>query len=115
MTRFSVLVWCLLAAGCSSSTPSGSAGGAGRADELREVGGLITAHSAKGRKTAPTPSELAEYEQAFPLGVKILRSGEVVGVWGAKPLGEEAVAAGQSGTDVLAFEKKVPAEGGGVL
>ncbi len=100
--------------GCTPAAPTGD-GNPTRADELREVGGIVTAHSAKGKKTAPTPAELAAYESTFPVGVRALKAGDVVVVWGAMPAEEGAVAAGTGGTAVLAYEKKAETEGGSVL
>jgi hypothetical protein len=103
----------LVVAGCSSNTKPSAGGGASREDEFREVGGLIGLHTTKGKKVAPTSADLAGYEQAFPLAVKLVRSGEVVAIWGAKPAGEED--AKSAPPDIIAYEKKTPNEGGWVL
>ena len=117
MTRsIGLLASIMFLIGCSASNPKPGAGaGATRADELREVGGLAGAHSAKGRKVAPTLGELTGYEQSFPLAVKVIRSGEVVVVWGTVPAGEGEVAAGRGGTGLVAYEKKAETAGGWVL
>jgi hypothetical protein len=106
-----------LTLGCSSSNTGSSGEGTvgGRADELREVAQIVSAHTSKGRKAAPTAAQLAEYEQLFPIGVKALRSGEVDAIWNAKPAAEEDVAKGTAGKAVVAFEKKAATEGGQVL
>lgn len=117
MTRaLAALACAAVLAGCSSDARQGTTGaGTTRADEFREVGQLVAAHAAKGRKAAPTPAELTGYEAAFPLAVKAIRSGEVVGVWGATLAGEGDVAAGKAATAVVAYEKKAETAGGWVI
>ncbi|MBY0457512.1 MAG: hypothetical protein K2V38_09265 [Gemmataceae bacterium] len=123
MTRRALVAFLALTAslvtleGCSSGTQPGGGGGGTptRADELREVGSLAAAHTAKGRKVAPTAAELAGYEATFPVAVKAIKAGDVVVLWGAAPAAEGDVASGKAGTAVVAYEKKAETEGGWVL
>ncbi len=101
--------------GCSSSTPTGPAGDNPESDVLREVGELIAAHAPAGRGKAPSTAQLDQYDPTFPRAVKAVRSGEIVVIWGGKPADEEAVAKGEAGKGIMAYEKKTPTEGGLVL
>ena len=58
-------------------------------------------------------TDFAKYEAGYPLGYAAVQSGEVVVVWGAKIAGEGD--AGSAPANVVAYEKKTPAEGGLVL
>lgn len=102
--------------GCSSSTNSGGAGAPGNADLLHEVKGLISAYSGEAKQGPRGVDVLAKYEQGFPLGMNALRKGDIVVVWGVKMIVEEGSGGTQGGTtDIIAYEKKVPTEGGSVL
>jgi len=110
------LALCLaVAAGCSS-TPSRTGDGSAptNADALHEVGQLLRAYPAKGGKGPAKAADLAPYEQGGPLGYAAVKSGDIVVVWGVTMAGEGDTASG-GGTDVIAYEKKTPTEGGSVL
>lgn len=102
------------ASGCSSSTNSGGTGMPGNADLLHEVKGLISAYSGEFKQGPRGIGDLAKYEQGFPLGMNALRKGDIVVVWGVKMIVEEGGSQGGT-TDVIAYEKKTPTEGGSVL
>jgi hypothetical protein len=104
----------LLAAGCSSqSSPTGA--GPDKGEVMREVGGLVSAYTGEFRKGPQKLADLARYEPGFPLGFEAVKSGEVVVVWGARMTIEEGGGTNTGTTDVVAYLKKVPAEGGPVL
>jgi hypothetical protein len=110
MTRLATLALLAAFAGCSS--PGSDAGNGQVPDNeaiLHEVGGLLRTAGDRAPKKA---ADLARSEAGFPLGYRAVQSGEVVVVWGARMAGE-----GDSGasSDVIAYEKQVPAEGGWVL
>ena len=108
-TRTLLLLACSFAIGCSSdSKPPPGPGGASREEELNEVAILLRSHTGK----APLKLEdLTRSEPGGPLGYAAIKAGEIIVVWGAKMGGE-----GQAGSDeVIAYEKKTPAEGGMVL
>jgi len=115
MTR-TVATSCLLGlaslAGCSSSGKQAD-GGPTRADELREVGQMLTLYSGESGKGPKKAADLAKYETGTPLGYKAVKTGDVVVVWGAKMPGEGE--AKSAPPDVIAYEKKTPTEGGFVL
>lgn len=114
MTRLAFgLLAALALAGCSSKEENQTAAGPGRDAVLREVGGLIQMYSGETGKGPKKASDLAKYEAGYPLGYQAVQSGEVVVVWGAKMAGEGEAASGPK--DVIAYEKKTPAEGGYVL
>lgn len=97
--------------GCSSSNnPSGTAGPT-RADNLQEVGGMISLYSGEYRRGPAKVADLAKYEHGYPLGFAALKSGDIVVVWGATMAGEGGGGSGE----IVAYEKKAATEGGAVL
>lgn len=112
MNRFALLLPVVFVVGCSSNTNSTDTGAAtGPEAALREVGGLLQAASAGA---APKKaSDLAPFENGYPVGYQAVQTGEVVVVWGAKVPGEGALASAPA--DVIAYEKKAPTSGGWVL
>ncbi|HET6573051.1 MAG TPA: hypothetical protein VFG68_05580, partial [Fimbriiglobus sp.] len=101
----------LLGVGCSSTTsmPSEQAAlelGTG----LTEVGDLLRAYTETTGRAPTKPADVLRNEALYPRGVQAIRSGDVKVIWGVKmpPVGE-------GGTEIIAFEKKVETEGGGVL
>jgi hypothetical protein len=118
MLRFLSLlgVACLIGtAGCSSSTNPGGTGMPGNADLLHEVKGLISAYSGEFKQGPRGVADLAKYEQGFPLGMNAIRKGDIVVIWGVKMIIEEGGGSQGGTTDVIAYEKKTPTEGGSVL
>ena len=113
MTRIlSAFVLAAALAGCSSKPEAAKAPSTN--DALQEVGGLIGAYTGEYRKGPAKAADLARYENGFPLGYAALKSGDVVVLWGATVVIEEG-GGGAGGTGVVAYEKKVPNEGGFVL
>lgn len=102
-------------AGCSSSSQPTAGSGPTKADELREVGGLISAYTGEHKRGPTKLADLSRYELGYPLGYQAVKTGDVVVVWGAKMTIEEGGGGGGGTTDVVAYEKKVPTEGGSVL
>lgn len=114
MTRSALLFGAaLLLTGCGSSNPSNTAEALGPQTTLQEVGGLVQMYSGENRKGPAKPADLAKYEPGYPLGYRAVQSGEVVVVWGATIAGEGEAASAPA--NVVAYEKKAPAEGGWVL
>jgi len=103
----------LVGVGCSADKKPTAASGAPQGDELREVGGMISLYSGKFNRGPAKASDLAPYENGFPLGYAAVRDGNVVVLWGATVAGEGDAAKG--GGDIVAYEKKVPTDGGFVL
>ncbi len=99
-----------VAAGCGSKSGSGDSIHP-QAALLQEVADLLRA-AGEGRPPAKA-ADLARFEAAFPAAYQAVKSGAVVVVWGAKMAGEGESASAPA--DVIAYEKKVPAEGGWVL
>jgi hypothetical protein len=108
----STLMLAVALAGCSSPSPTAKT--PSNNDVMLEVGGLIGAYTGEFKKGPSKAADLARYETGFPLGYQAVKSGDVVVVWGAKIVIEEG-GGPVGGTDVVAYEKKVPAEGGSVL
>jgi hypothetical protein len=108
--RLTSFVLCfLLVGGCSSAGPTKGDPGS---TEFQELGELFHAAASK---VGHAPNKLADLGTArgmFPKAYESVKSGEVIVLWGTPPKGE-----GDVGNDevVLAYEKKVPTEGGYVL
>jgi hypothetical protein len=101
-------VW---SAGCSSSHPSGAGGGFPQSDVFAEVAGMLREYLVANRRGPAKVADLAPYENTYPYAYQAIKSGDIEVVWGAVIAGE-----GGGGSDaVIAYEKKVPAEGGYVL
>lgn len=81
---------------------------------LQEVGDLYRLYEEVNKKPPTKPQDFAKFEQGMPLGYRQVKDGSVVVLWGAK-LNDLADGANDSADEVLAYEKKVPQEGGAVL
>lgn len=101
----------LLGAGCSSSTdmPPEKAEleiGTGLAD----VGELLRTYTEETGRAPTKAAHVMKYEALYPRGVQAIKAGSVKVLWGvAMP------PVGSGGTEIIAYEKKVETEGGGVL
>ncbi|VTR94517.1 Uncharacterized protein OS=Singulisphaera acidiphila (strain ATCC BAA-1392 / DSM 18658 / VKM B-2454 / MOB10) GN=Sinac_0826 PE=4 SV=1 [Gemmata massiliana] len=114
MGRFALFLFGTLAlAGCSSNQSQSTSQGPGADAVLHEVGGLIQMYSGETGKGPKKVADLTKYQNGYPLGFQAVQSGDVVVVWGAKIGGEGEAASGP--TNVIAYEKKTPTEGGWVL
>jgi hypothetical protein len=101
----------LLGAGCSSTTsiPTEQAElelGTGLAD----VGDMLRAFTEETGRAPTKPADVMKNAALYPRGVQSLRSGDVKVIWGVK-----MPPAGSGGTEIIAYEKSVETEGGGVL
>jgi hypothetical protein len=106
----------LTLAGCSSDAPSPSdQQGPPKDLMLVQVGGLVSSAASENRRAPQSLAEVAKFESTYPLGYAAVKSGDVVVIWGASVAAEGDVAAGRAGTNVIAYEKQTPTEGGLVL
>jgi hypothetical protein len=101
----------LLGAGCSSSKSISSEQaelelGTGLAD----VGDMLRAYTEETGRAPTRPADVMRNEALYPRGIQAIRSGEVKVIWGVK-----MPPAGTGGTEIIAYEKSVESEGGGVL
>jgi len=101
-----VSVGVALAAGCNDSKGTLSAD-AVRKLALEELGRMLKDLPADGRKPPARLAELEPVEPMIPTAGPMIRSGDLVYLWGA------GYAAG--GNKVVAHEKAAPTEGGYVL
>ncbi|MBN9122578.1 MAG: hypothetical protein J0I06_26095 [Planctomycetes bacterium] len=113
MPRFIPILFTLALVGCSSKSNKQDGEGPGKESVLQEVAGLIRSYSGETGRGPKKTTDLAKYETGYPLGYAAVQSGDVVVVWGAKIAGEGD--ASSAPADVIAYEKKVPTEGGLVL
>lgn len=95
-----------LAAGCNSTSTAGAIDRERKA-ALEEVGQMLKTVADEGRKPPAKVAELGSVEPYLPTAGAMIRSGDLVYVWGA------GYAAG--GTELVAWEKAVPESGGYVL
>jgi hypothetical protein len=102
-------------AGCSSATKPEGGTTPPDSEVLREVGGLISMYSGEFKKGPAKAADLARYEAGYPIGYAAVQSGQVVVQWGVPMILEEGGETAGGTTDVVAYEKKVPTEGGQVL
>jgi hypothetical protein len=100
-------------AGCSSKS-------GGDIEELRkapaslsEVSELLHGGGPRGGP-ANQLSDLDKNKHLFPRGYQAVKNGDIIILWGVRPMGEGDVAKGAS-QEIVAYEKKVPTEGGYVL
>jgi hypothetical protein len=94
-----------LIAGCTSSNTISSDDA--RKMALEELGQMLKALPADGRKPPTKLAELEPVEPMIPLAGPMIRSGDIIYVWGA------GYVAG--GTNVIAYEKSVSTDGGFAL
>jgi hypothetical protein len=100
-----VLFLCVLAVGCG-----GGAGPAGspQSIKLKQIHILYERYIKNHQKPPHQLSDLAskQYEPIYPAAVEDLKKGRVIVVWDVQ---------GNDAGTVLAYEKEVPTQGGGVL
>ena len=95
----------VLLVGCGE--PAKTVTGGNRKDHIEEIGQMLKDLSAEGKKPPGKLSELDAVEPMLPLASQLIRSGEVVMVWG--------VGYAPGSQKVAAYEKKAETEGGWVL
>lgn len=101
----------LFGAGCSSS-PSASTEQVEveMSSGLVEVGDMLRSYTETTGRAPTKPADVVRDEALYPRGVHAIRSGDVKVIWGVK-----MPPVGQGGMEIIAYEKKVETEGGGVL
>jgi hypothetical protein len=80
---------------------------------LTDVSDLLRSAAGPDGRGPAKVADLSRFESQFPRGYQAVKSGDVVVVWGAKMPGEGEAAT--AAAVVIAYEKKVPSEGGYVL
>jgi hypothetical protein len=105
----------LCTAGCGSDAPKPAAPDAQQRIALNDVGELYRIYQLRTKKPPRSPKDLEASEMGGPNGMAAIRNSDVIVQWGATlpDLGEEPGAG--SSKEVLAYEKKVPEQGGLVL
>ena len=78
-----------------------------RKDTLKDLGDLLKSLNDEGTKPPAKLAALEPFEPRIPMAGPAIRNGDIIYLWGAE------YASGS--TKVVAYEKKVPAEGGFVL
>jgi hypothetical protein len=112
--RVAVFAGICLFAGCSSRP-----GGAVPADvleappPLKDLDGLLKSSAGASGHPAAQLSDLDTHKTMFPLAYNAVKNGEILVLWGTRPIGEGKIASG--GEQVVAYEKAVPQDGGFVL
>jgi hypothetical protein len=107
------IVGLAIVAGCSSKTGGDIGELRGAPISLVEVSDLLRGGGANGQP-ATQLSDLEKNRKMYPRGYDAVRKGEIVVLWGTPMKGEGE---GEKGAkqDLIAYENKVPQEGGFVL
>src|SRR5262249_26786883 len=82
---------------------------------VQDVGDLYRMYMLDNKKPPTKPDDFRRYQDANPDGYRHVKDGEVVVIWGVKLTDLAPEGSADSAEEVLAYEKKVPAEGGTVL
>lgn len=106
------VVWAVVAVaglgvGAGCGRPAAPPAGPAPRDALEDIGRMLRILSDEGKKPPAGAAQLGPLDPLLPSAGPMIRDGTIVYLWGA---GYSA-----SGTGVVAYEKKVPAEGGLVL
>jgi len=111
MCRIAILTLFLgLALGCGSTNPGGPPAASKDVSEaMVKARDLIIEASVGGVKFEKL-ADVKQYESQFPVGAEAIKSGTVVVVWG-KRIAEGIITPPQ----IIAYESKVPTDGGWVL
>jgi hypothetical protein len=100
--------------GCTSSTAPPSQAVV-ESIHLRELGEVYRTY-VLAKKTSPNKiADVREYEAGYPMAFLGLKNKELEVFWGGELLEPEAVVPDVQSDKILAFESKVPKEGGYVL
>jgi hypothetical protein len=100
----------IAAAGCSSTGTPGQSPAPGVSEDLSEVAGLLRDYTSEFQKGPGKLADLAKNQPLYPRGYQAVKAGTIAVVWGVRMPQQ-----GQGGTSVIAYEKKVEADGGAVL
>ncbi|SIN95110.1 hypothetical protein SAMN05444166_1753 [Singulisphaera sp. GP187] len=82
---------------------------------LREVGDAYRTYVLAKKAPPKKVADIREYEAGYPMAFAGLKAGELEVFWGGELLQPEAVVPDVKSDTILAFESKVPKEGGYVL
>ena len=102
--------------GCGSSKPPGVPDLPNSTLALNEVGEMYRVYEVQNKKAPTKSQDFRNLNSVFPLGFSHLNRGDVVAQWGVTLSDlSEGGGGGESGDEVLAYEKLVPEQGGQVL
>ncbi len=106
-----------LVAGCGSNKSAGVPAVPMSTLALNEVGEMYRSYEVQNKKAPTKAQDFMGFRAAFPNGCQSLNSGAVVAQWGVmlSDLSEGGGGGGDSGDEVLAYEKDAPEKGGQVL
>jgi hypothetical protein len=82
---------------------------------VQDVGDLYRMYMLDHKKPPTKPDDFRPYQEANPDGYRQVKDGDVVVVWGVALTDLAPEGSTDSADEVLAYEKKVPTEGGTVL
>jgi hypothetical protein len=109
-----VATW--LVAGCGPSKTPGVPDLPPSTSALTEVGEMYRLYELRSKKPPTKVQDFQNLNSVCPIGYLKLSNGEVVAQWGVMLTGlGEGESSGDSGDEVLAYEKDVPEKGGQVL
>jgi hypothetical protein len=109
---------CVFAFGCGGQSTTSSA--SPTADEQRrqtllEVGEMYRMYVASNKKAPTKADDFRGSQPVAPLGYRAVKDGAVVVRWGTRLNDTSEAGSNDSSAEVLAYEKKVPEQGGDVL
>ncbi len=82
---------------------------------VQDVGDLYRMYMLEHKKPPASPSDFLPYQDASPEAVRAVKDGEVLVVWDVALTDLSPEGGKDAADEVLAYEKKVPTEGGTVL
>jgi len=101
-------------AGCGSDN-SEAAKAEALVRPVQDVGELYRMYITDHKKPPTKPEDFRRYQEANPDGYRQVKDGDVVVIWGVALTDLSPEDSKDSADEVLAYEKKVPTEGGTVL
>lgn len=106
------IVVCMLALvpACSNKQPEAEQEGAAARDSLREIWALYDFYVKEKKKPPTRLADFKPYSAGFALGYEALSNGSCVAIWRV-----DLSAPADDSTQVIAYEKEVPTQGGQVV
>ena len=108
------LILALAAAGCGGDG-NAAAVAAAEVRPVQDVGELYRMYLIDHKKPPRSPADFRPLQEANPEAFRAVSSGDVVVIWGVTLTGLDSERGQDSPDEVLAYEKKVPDQGGTVL
>jgi hypothetical protein len=112
---FVLLVPCLAVGGAGCDRSNSTAAAVAQVRPLEDVGDMYRMYTIDQRKPPTKAGDFRPFQDSNPEGYRAVKGGSVAVVWGVKLTDLAMEGSRDSPDEVLAYEAKVPAEGGLVL